>query len=74
MIAKPKLRKEAEIELLSKIQSVLSKASPFQSCLNCDNFNEQTEICKVWNARPPAKVIAFSCGTDKYDDNEEIPF
>jgi hypothetical protein len=43
------------------------------SCLNCDSFNEGLEICNKFNARPPARVIAFAC---EHHSNleDEIPF
>ncbi len=48
-------------------------ANLVKSCLSCDHFNEQTEICKLVNKRPPAKVIAFAC--EKYDNiDDDIPF
>lgn len=43
-----------------------------QTCLTCHNFDEQNELCKKFNMRPPARVIAFSC--KDYDDIDEIPF
>ena len=42
----------------------------FNSCITCNNFNEQTELCKLNNLRPPARIIAAGC--ECYDD--EIPF
>lgn len=41
-----------------------------RSCLNCDRFDEPNEMCKLYNQRPPAKVIAFGC--DSYE--EKVPF
>ncbi len=50
--------------------------SPCESCLTCQSFNEEHEVCmisvdKATNTymRPPARVIAFGC--PNYDD---IPF
>lgn len=31
------------------------------SCINCKNFDENAELCKLANIRPPAKVIANGC-------------
>ena len=45
-------------------------ATCFQTCITCDNFTEKTEICKLANARPPARVIASGCSS--YD--EKVPF
>lgn len=44
--------------------------SATRTCLTCDHFNEPGELCKLYNARPPARVIAFGCPS--YQD--EIPF
>jgi hypothetical protein len=33
-------------------------------CLHCDRFDEKTEKCSLYNARPPARVIALSCGKE----------
>lgn len=41
-----------------------------RTCVTCEKFDLQSETCKQWNARPPAKVIAYGC--DAY--LEEIPF
>lgn len=75
---KPKFRKEAEIDLCGAIQgaiwSQLNRVDiyPFQSCINCINFREQTEICGLANQRPPAKIIVFGC--PQYEDKNEVPF
>jgi len=42
------------------------------SCISCINFTEEAEFCKLYKARPPARVIAFGCSS--YFDQEEIPF
>jgi hypothetical protein len=42
------------------------------SCINCLFFTEQTEICKRYNARPPARIIAMSC--KDWDDKNDVPF
>lgn len=54
-------------------RGLLKQESLSQSCLNCLHFNETDEVCRVWNARPPARIIAFSCGT-AYEDRDDIPF
>lgn len=44
-----------------------------QSCITCVHFAEATEQCAKYQARPPARTIAFGC--DAYDDiDDEIPF
>ncbi len=78
MKTKPQLREEAAIEIRSAAANaavrVLEDAvnHPFKTCLRCDNFDEEKELCKLYNARPPARVIAFGC--EKFDDENWIPF
>ena len=45
---------------------------PYKTCLNCKNWNEGAELCKLANARPPAEVIVYSC--PQHEDNDDIPF
>jgi hypothetical protein len=67
---KPKLRKLANSAIMDILYSNVS--FPFQNCLNCLNFNEQTELCKLCNMRPPAKIIAYGC--EAHEDHNDIPF
>lgn len=47
-------------ELLAKqVTNVIDKN--LRSCLNCINFVEATEICSIYNQRPPARIIAKAC-------------
>lgn len=83
----PKLRDATKLDMLSAVryavekeleqtksglESLAAQRHPFKTCLNCDNFNEITEQCKLWNSRPPARVIVFGC--DSHDDKDQIPF
>lgn len=77
---KPKIREEATRRFrkavsdacFSAIESQI-KDFPFQSCINCLHFDEhQGEICRVYKARPPARVIAFGCIS--FADDDDIPF
>jgi hypothetical protein len=43
-----------------------------RNCLVCLNFDETTELCKLFQQRPPARVIAFGC--DSFKDVDDIPF
>ena len=75
---KPKIRAEAEIDLRGAIMHAVwtqfqrTDIFPFQNCLGCKRFVESEERCKFYNARPPARVIAFGC--DEFEDINEIPF
>lgn len=73
---KPKLRIDAHYDLASAITNAIETVAKqnhiYQSCLNCLNFQEQKELCSLYNQRPPAKVIAFGC--ESWDDKDEIPF
>lgn len=75
---KPKLRKEASVDfhhgLIEASYKAIEAAKnfPFQNCLSCTRFNEPEERCKFFNAKPPARVIAFGC--HEYDDVDKIPF
>ena len=44
--------------------------STVPNCVDCLHFDEKNETCTKWNARPPARVIAFGC--DNFE--EDIPF
>lgn len=72
------LRLQANCKLANIVRLTIDLASMLpeqivKSCLTCDNFDEPSEICKKFNARPPAKVIAFGC--EGYCNiEEEIPF
>jgi len=41
----------------------------FRNCTGCMHWNAESETCKKFNVRPPAKVIVKGC--EEYD---EIPF
>lgn len=40
------------------------------NCLNCENFDEKTEMCSLYDARPPAATIVSGCDSWVLD----IPF
>lgn len=44
--------------------------STLHTCLNCEHFSEKTELCGLYNARPPARVIANGCPSHEW----AIPF
>ena len=55
-----------EIELI--VRTHMLKAT--QNCVNCENFDIDTEFCKLVKARPPASILVRGC--EKYE--ELIPF
>ena len=69
MNIKPKLRQEGLIELYS---AIVNGTFPFQSCINCKNFNEPDELCILYKMKPPVRVLVFGC--DSYEDVGDIPF
>ena len=71
---KPKIRHEAKASLTNIIQSAIEREHNFiyQSCLNCEHFKEQNELCLLVNKRPPARVIVLSCNA--WMERDTIPF
>jgi hypothetical protein len=56
------------LKLRVEIGEMLRKGT--RHCTNCERFDDETEICRLYQARPPARVIVSGC--DKHED--EIPF
>lgn len=77
---KPKLRDEYDMELRASLARFVEKeltnstTYPFKSCLNCMHWNEKDEVCKLYNIRPPAKVIVYACEQYVSDPDFDIPF
>lgn len=66
---KPKFTTHVRYDL----EDALVKMRPiYRSCMNCEYFIEKTEICKLANQRPPARIIAYGC--EEWTDYDEIPF
>lgn len=61
----PKLTPEQTAALMLIFQRTLqigaANMGMNRTCLSCAHFQEQTELCAKWNARPPARVIVESC-------------
>ncbi len=55
--------------LSNSIESGLKRAAV--CCPNCDKWIAFKELCDLYNARPPAPVIAFGC---KDFETVKIPF
>lgn len=78
-----KLRRAGKYEFESKlaqavyetIKTVTPANMLFQSCIVCTYFGEN-EICKMFNVRPPAKIIVFGCVKFQESDGTDgdIPF
>lgn len=76
-MTKPTLRDETRIDIYAYIEGVKRiiidpKQFPFRNCLNCQNFSEVTEVCKLANQRPPARIICYGC--EFHDDIKGVPF
>lgn len=74
MTQQPKIRPEARSSLTNLIISAMERDHNYlyQSCINCEWFQEKTEQCFLVKQRPPAKVIVFGC--EKWIEQDEIPF
>jgi hypothetical protein len=76
-------RRLGKLELASKLSKLIADTiadvSPsnmlFQSCIVCEHF-EENEICKMFNLRPPARIIVFGCVKFEETSNidGDIPF
>lgn len=76
-------RRLGKLEISSKLSQllveVIKDVTPsnmlFQSCIVCEHFGE-TEVCKMFNVRPPARIIVFGC--NKFEESshidDDIPF
>jgi len=56
-----------------KLKIALDMMGVLQSCINCNHFKEAEEICTgvtPFNARPPARIIAYGCPSH----SSEIPY
>ena len=57
-------------DLGDAILDLIERARLYRSCLTCQHFSEESEICALAGGRPPARVITMGC--PKY--LEEPPF
>lgn len=71
---------ELEARLAKLVANTIAEVSPsnmlFQSCIVCEHFNNETEICAQFNVRPPARIIVFGCVkyTESSHIDGDIPF
>lgn len=63
---------EAAKEVADFLETYLLRALEeySKSCLSCENFNDEKELCNLNYQRPPARVIAFGC--ECFED--KVPF
>lgn len=60
-------------EFFAKMLNHLGHRSDwFATCITCEHWNSQKEICNKFGIRPPSCVIADGC--EYYEDNDEVPF
>ena len=58
----------AELEAEEEITEC-SNCTQCRSCLVCKNFNEEKELCKLYNQRPPVRIIVNGC--EKFEDKDQ---
>lgn len=42
-------------------QRKIVESGIWQSCLNCSNFESESEVCKIYNQKPPAYIVINGC-------------
>lgn len=52
------------IDFTRRIHELVAEARLYRTCVTCQHFTESTEVCGLYSARPPARVIASGC--DQY--------
>jgi hypothetical protein len=61
------------IEIAKVLREKFDRVDFMASCLTCHHWDAGFEICKKYQLRPPAAIIANSC-IESYWDIDEIPF
>lgn len=75
---KPIMRQSSYADFYQAVQVAVDRVIkqpqtvPYQNCLNCTNWKYEKDICGLYNAKPPAEIIVYSCSS--YEDNQDIPF
>lgn len=57
-----------EGRLVSALLESIKRARLYRSCVTCTHFNEATEICALFELRPPARIIAAGCDDTNYSE------
>lgn len=50
-----------DAQVVERITKMMHAARLIRSCMTCDHLDEPTEMCKLYQMRPPARVIAYGC-------------
>lgn len=67
--ARSALLKELADQTSEGLVKMMMELGWMKTCVNCFYWEDKTEICTLYKARPPAKIIALSCPS-----HEDIPF
>ena len=57
-----------DVPSMLKLAQKIHEMRVIPSCMTCNNFEEETEHCRLFQQRPPARVIAYGC--EYWDDLE----
>jgi len=77
-MAHPILRSHQYLDFKSAVDREVERhiknplAFPFQNCLNCVHWKDKEDLCGLYNKKPPAEIIVYSCPS--YADTGEIPY
>lgn len=52
---------DQKARLTQAILKAMEQEGVGRSCLGCNHFKEETEVCKLAGKRPPARVIVTGC-------------
>jgi hypothetical protein len=69
LIIQNKNREIGLTHLNKLLTTYMLEVGMFQTCLNCCDWNDTTEMCIKFNARPPAKIIVSGC-----EHHTDIPY
>jgi hypothetical protein len=65
-------------DIVGRIRERFAREDIYASCLTCRHMQTDTPsgqpFCKKWNLPPPLEVLVNSCGSEGYEDIDDIPF